>query len=210
MKRSIILSAMLTLILLPAFSETITFSADSMTGTAGSSNSRTTLSGSAVVTTESMEIKADTIELYGEDFRYITATGSVSGKNKDSGLDFTCGKMGFDRETKIATLENGVHLVDEKNEVTADAELIEYNQSTETAIMQISVTLRQKDNTCTAAYAIYRKSDQLLDMSGNPKVIQGKDTFRAQDITLNLETQEITLDGRVRGSVTTTNEKKSN
>ena len=190
------------------YSETITFSADRMSGTAGNSSSRTTLSGNAVVVTDSMEIKADTIELYGEDFRYITAFGSVVGINKESELDFTCGKMGYDRETKIATLENGVHLKDTKNEVTADAELIEYNQNTETAIMQISVTLKQKDNTCTAAYAIYRKTEQLLDMSGNPKVIQGSDTFRAQDITLNLETQEITLDGRVKGSITTT--KKSN
>ena len=39
-------------------------------------------------------------------------------------------------------------------------------------------------------------------MSGNPKIVQGKDTFRAQEITLNLESQEITLDGRVRGTVT--------
>ena len=68
--------------------------------------------------------------------------------------------------------------------------------------MQIAITLKQKDNTCTSAYAIYRKKAQMLEMSGNPKIVQGKDTFRAQEITLNLESQEITLDGRVRGTVT--------
>ena len=41
-------------------------------------------------------------------------------------------------------------------------------------------------------------------MSGNPKIIQGQDSFRAQEITLNLESQEITLDGRVRGTVSDT------
>ena len=38
-------------------------------------------------------------------------------------------------------------------------------------------------------------------MSGNARITQGEDTFRAQQITLNLDTQEISLDGRVKGSV---------
>ena len=35
----------------------------------------------------------------------------------------------------------------------------------------------------------------------NARITQGEDTFRAQQIALNLDTQEITLDGRVKGSV---------
>lgn len=181
--------------------EKITFKADSMSGTAGDKSDYTKLEGNASVKTESMEIAADLIELKGKDFRYITAVGTVKGTNTESKLDFTCEKMTYDRETKIVTLEDAVHLVDTENEVSADAQLIEYNQNTQIAVMQISVTLKQKDNTCTAAYAIYRKDAQMLDMSGNPKVVQGEDTFRAQTITLNLDTQEITLDGRVSGSV---------
>ena len=184
------------------FSETIQFSADYMTGTAGSKTDSTLLNGSAYVKTDTMEIKADSIELSGDDFRYITAEGNVKGVNSESQLDFTCGRMKYDRQTKIAQLEDSVHLIDNANDVSADAQLIEYNQNNETAIMQIGITLKQKDNTCTSAYAIYRKKAQMLEMSGNPKIVQGQDTFRAQEITLNLENQEITLDGRVRGTVT--------
>lgn len=184
--------------------ETITFRADSLTGTAGSKSDMTRLQGHAFVKTETMEISADVIELFGDNFRYITAEGAVTGKNTESHMDFTCGKMQYDRQTKIANLESSVHLVDVQNEVTADAQVIEYNQTTEIAIMQINVTLRQKDNTCTAAYAVYRKNDKMLEMSGNPKIVQGEDTFRAQEITLDLDTQEITLDGRVSGTVTDT------
>ena len=50
--------------------------------------------------------------------------------------------------------------------------------------------------------AIYKKTEKLLDLSGNPKIIRDNDTFSAQEITLNMETEEITLDGKVRGSVT--------
>lgn len=189
--------------LVPAmiFCEEITFTADFMSGTAGSKTDTTTLEGNATVQTSSMNISADAIELSGEDFRFITATGTVSGSITESQMDFTCGKLKYDRQTKVAQLEEAVHLVDVANEVTADAQIIEYNQNSETAVMQIEITLTQKDNVCTSAFAIYKKNEQKLEMSGNPKIQQGTDSFRAQEITLNLETQEITLDGRVKGTV---------
>ncbi len=187
-----------------ATAEDIHFSADSMKGTAGSKTDSTVLSGDASVSTSTMEIKADSIELSGEDFRYITAEGNVEGSLTESQMDFTCGKIFYDRKTEIARLEDSVHLVDKANDVTADAQYIEYNQKKEFAIMQIEITLKQKNNTCTSAFAIYKKSEQILEMSGNPKIVQGEDSFRAQEITLNLESQEITLDGRVRGTVTDT------
>lgn len=191
------------------FSETITFYADSMSGKTGDDSDYTKMEGNAKVVTDSMEIEADLIELKGEDFRYIVATGNIKGKNTKSKLDFTCDKLTYDKETKNVTLENTVHLLDIENEVTADAQYIEYNQDTEIAIMQISVYLTQKKNICTSAYAVYKKKEQILEMSGNPKVVQDEDTFRAQTITLNLDTQEITMDGRVKGSVTTKDNSKS-
>jgi lipopolysaccharide export system protein LptA len=45
-------------------------------------------------------------------------------------------------------------------------------------------------------------------MKGNSKIVQNDDTFRAQNITLNLDTQEIFLEERVKGSVSAS-EKKS-
>ncbi len=192
-----------------AFAEKIIFSADSMTGRSGSKSDDTKLIGDAFVKTETMEIKAEEITLSGENFRYILAEGRVEGVNSESELTFSCGKMRYDRSTKIAFLEDSVHLIDSKNDVTADAQIIEYNQDTEIALMQIGVKILQKDNTCTAAHAIYKKNEQTLDMSGNPKIVQGEDTFRAQEISLNLETNEITLDGRVSGIVTDTKQESS-
>ena len=201
MKKSLC-SFILSCLIFPLFCETITFKADSLTGTAGSTSDTTRMKGNAFVKTSSMEISAESIELSGDDYRFILADGNVTGKNLESKMEFTCGKMHYDRQTKIAYLEDAVHLVDTANEVTADAQIIDYNQNTEIAVMQIGITLKQKDNTCTAAYAVYRKNDKILEMSGNPKIIQGVDTFRAQEITLNLDSQEITLDGRVSGTVT--------
>ena len=85
------------------FSETITFSSDNMKGTAADKSNYTLLEGNAKVTTESMNISADKIELTGDDFRYIKASGNISGSIIESGMDFTCGTLSYDREIKIAT-----------------------------------------------------------------------------------------------------------
>lgn len=181
--------------------EKITFSANNMTGTAGNTSDTTTLRGNAYVLTSSIEIAADAITMSGKNFRYIEADGNITGKNFEAKLEFTCGKLLYDRVTKIATLRDNVHLDDTENNVTADAQIIEYNQNTDVAIIQIDITLKQKDNVCKSAYAVYRKKTQMLELSGNSQITQGEDMFRAQEITLNLDTQEITLDGRVKGSV---------
>ena len=192
----------LLMVSVPLVSEEIKFQADSMTGVSGSKTDETKLSGHAFVKTASMEIKADVIALNGDNFRYIIAEGNVEGKNTETKMDFTCGKLRYDRQTKIARLEDTVHMLDIENDVTIDSQVIEYNQNKEIATMQIGVTIKQKNNTCTAAFAIYRKTAQMLEMNGNPKIVQGEDTFRAQEIILNLNSQEITLSGRVSGTVT--------
>ena len=69
--------------------------------------------------------------------------------------------------------------------------------------MQIDVELKQKENVCTGAYSVYRKKEQTLDLSGNASVKQKDDMFRAQSISFNMETEEIVLDGNIRGTVKT-------
>ena len=209
MKRFITFISTLFLFSSILFAETITFRADRMTGSTKKSGDVTTLTGNAVIKTEDMELTADSIELSGKDFRNIKASGNISGKIISSQMDFTCEDMTYDRQTKMARLKNGVHLIDRQNDVEADADLIDYNQNTEVAVLQIGVSITQKENHCTAAYALYKKNEQTLTLTGNPQVKQNDNTFRAQEIILNLDTQEITLDGRVRGSVTTDEKEKN-
>ena len=200
-----LLAAVIILSLYTAlFAEKITFSAGSMSGQAGDSSATTTLTGGAFVQTSSIEISADSIELSGDDYRFIKATGSITGKNLETKMEFTCDSMSYDRETKVAQLQGNVKLVDTENDVKADAQLIEYNQNTNIAVLQIGITLTQKKNVCTGAYAVYQKNEQMLEISGNAQVKQEDDVFRAQQITLNLDTQNITLSGNVKGSVTET------
>lgn len=189
--------------------EEIIFSGDSMQGSISNSKdsmkqNSTILSGNALVKTSTMEIRADSIELTGNDFDIIKATGNIKGTNSESEIEFTAQTLEYNRETKIVVLSGGVELKDVKNDVTAKAQIIEYDQNTDVAIMQIEVELKQKQNVCTGAYSVYRKQDQTLELSGNASVKQSDDTFRAQYISFNMETEEIVMDGNIRGTVTTT------
>ena len=207
MKRISII-ALVLLCSLPAAAEKIRFSADSMSGQAGNSNTTTSMTGNATVSTSSIEIKADGLELSGEDYRNINANGNVSGKNLETNMEFNCDELSYDRITKKIILKGNVKLVDTENDVTCGAQIIEYDQDKDIAIMQIQINLTQKDNVCSGAYAIYYKEQQLLEISGNAQVKQKDDTFRAQFITLDLDTQDITLGGNVKGTVTDTKETK--
>ena len=190
-----------------AFAEKIKFSADSMSGQAGNANTTTTMSGNATVSTESIEIKADMLQLSGEDYKNISAQGNVSGKNLETNMEFNCDSLSYDRITKQIVLKGNVKLVDVENNVNCGAQIIEYDQDKDIAIMQIQISLTQKDNVCSGSYAVYYKEEQLLEISGNAQVKQKQDTFRAQFITLDLETQDITLGGNVKGTVTDSKEK---
>lgn len=191
-----------------ASQEIIEFSAKKMSGSMKQNQDYTTLSGGATIKTASMEIQADTIELYGTDFRFIKAEGSVRGVQQEEGLEFTCTTMEYDREEKIALFSGNVVLQDKENEVVAKAQRIEYRELSAIAIMQVAVELTKDESLCTCAFALYRKDEKLLEMTGNPQVVQGNDSFRAQEIVFNLDTEEITLEGGVKGKVTETGEKK--
>ena len=204
--KKFIVSLLILLFSANLFAEKIIFSANNMSGKTGDESSSTELNGNAYILTDTMEIKADSIQLYGDDYRFIKASGNVSGKNLETKMEFNANILEFDRTTKIAVLSGNVSLIDTENSVTAKAQRIEYDQNKEIAILQIEINLTQKENECTGAYAIYYKKDQILEISGNAQVKQKKDTFRAQNIHFDMETEEITLGGNVKGSVTDTKE----
>lgn len=189
---------------------TITFSANSMRGSTKENSEFTELKGNASIRTKTMELKADSVQLSGNEYRLIKAEGSVEGTYTDGGFTFKCNSLRHDRETEVTVLEGAVFMNDTENNVEAKAEYIEYNKKNETALIQINTEIKQKDAKCTAAFAVYRKKIRILELSGSPKIIEGANEFRAQEIIFNLDTREITLDGKVSGSVTDKKEQTDN
>ncbi len=189
--------------------KTISFSAARMSGTAGKTAGTTVLEGTAVVDIGALRITGNRIELSGKDFRYVTAIGSVTGTDSEKGYAFSADSLTYDRDREVALFRGNTKLVDSKNEVEASAGMISYNQKTEIAFLQIDVKLKRKDIDCTAVFATYRRTLNLLDLSGSPLVLRDGDEFRADRIAVNLETEYISLDGTVSGMLKDTKKEKS-
>jgi len=178
----------------------ISFSADFMSGNAGKKNETTSLQGNAVVTVGTLRITGDRIELSGKDFRYVKATGTVTGADTDKGFSFSADSLSYDRDREIASFQGAAKLTDTKHGVDASANMISYNQKTEVARLQIGVKLKRNDIECTSGFALYRRTLSSLELSGSPVVIRDGDEFRAERISVNLETENIVLDGAFRAA----------
>jgi len=180
----------------------ITFSADKLQGSGGKGQTSTSLTGNAKVTVDSLNIYGERIELYGKDYRYIKASGSVTGEDAEKGFTFSAASLSYDRETEVAEFMGQAKVEDTKNKVETAAERIEYNQKNEIILLQMAVKLKSKDIACDSLFAIYNRNTSMLELTGKPTVKKGKDEFKAARISVNLDTEDIKLEGKVSGSVT--------
>ncbi|UTY26876.1 LptA/OstA family protein [Treponema denticola] len=191
----------LFLIDINAQTSTISFKADKVTASVSENKKSTNLIGNAEVKVDSLTISADRIEIYGKDYRYVNATGSVKGEDEEKGYSFKADLINFDRKTDTVTMFGKLELRDTKNDVSINAENIEYKKKQEIIIMRFNVKIINKDINCTSMFALYNRKESKVELTGSPVVKKGKDEFRAGKISVNLDTEDITLDGRVRGSV---------
>lgn len=180
----------------------ISFSADKMHGSGSKGNSSTALTGNAQVSVDSLTIHGERIELYGKDYRYIKAIGTVTGEDPEKGFTFSAASLLYDRETEVAEFMGAAKVEDTKNKVETAAERIEYNQKNEIILLQMAVHLKSKEIVCDSLFAVYNRTSSMLDLTGRPVVKKGKDEFKAARISVDLNTEDIRLEGKVSGSVT--------
>ena len=184
-----------------AQTSTISFKADKVTASVAENKKSTNLIGNAEVKVNSLTISADRIEISGKDYRYVNATGSVKGEDDEKGYSFKADLINFDRKTDTVTMFGKLELKDTKNDVSISSENIEYKKKQEIIIMRFNVKIINKDINCNSMFAFYNRKESKVELTGSPIVKKGKDEFRAGKISVNLDTEDITLDGRVRGSV---------
>ncbi len=204
-KKAFFAAAICSLLFLPQArnlsAEDITFSAASMSGTSGKKNASAILQGGANVLIGSLSINSDSMELSGDDYRFVSATGGVTGEDTERGFSFSAASMSHDREKEISEFRGSVQFSDTENDVEISAGMLSYDRNTETIFMQIGVILTKNDMRCTSAFAVYRRNDSYLELSGAPLVINEGNEFKANRIFVNLDTEKITMDGAVSGTM---------
>jgi len=184
-----------------AASDVFTFRADRMSGSRALGREVTILIGNAEVRSDNLILRADRIEIHGEDNQFIECIGNVWGHEEEKNILFFTDRLRYDRKLKIARLEGNSTLEDRENEVVARSRFIEYDDENEIAIFQISVRLFKDDMVCRAEHAVYRRREKLLDLSGFPVVFKNNDEFRADRIRVDLDTDDVIMEGSVSGTI---------
>jgi len=184
-----------------ASADVFTFKADRMSGTKAIGKETTILIGNAEVRSNNLLLKADRIEIQGENNQFIDCSGGVWGMEEEKNILFFTDRLRYDRKLKIARLEGNSTLEDRKNDIVVKGNFIEYDDQAEITVMQISVRLFKDDMVCRSEYAVYRRNEKLLDLSGFPVVYKKDDEFRADRIRVDLDTDDVTMEGAVSGTI---------
>ena len=197
------------MIFLPApagAAESFSFSSDSLTTVTAEGRERTLLKGDARVVSESTEIRAERIEIFGEDSRYIICTDDVRVVDSEQGIRLESQKLFYDRELDIIRIDGYASMVDKKNELLVEGGFLENLGEEDITIIQIGVRIMKPDMVSRSEFARFDREKEILELSGNPHVIWKGDEYRASRIVMNLDTEEITLEGSVQGTVRETDE----
>jgi len=184
-----------------AWGDVFTFKADRVAGGRATGREITVLTGNAEVRSDNLLLRADRIEIHGSNNRFIDCSGNVYGHEEEKNILFITERMRYDRTLKIARLEGNSTMEDRKNEIVARARFIEYDDEQEIAIMQISVRLFKDNLVCRSEHAIYRRIEKTLALSGFPLVYKKDDEYRAEKIRVDLDTDDVVMEGDVRGSL---------
>jgi lipopolysaccharide export system protein LptA len=183
------------------YADTFTFRADRMSGSRASGKEITILMGNAEVRSDNILLRAARIEIQGDNNEFIECSGGVWGREEEKDIVFQTERLHYDRQLKIARLEGNSTLEDRQNSIVAKGRFIEYDDQNEVAVFQIGVRLFKDKMVCRAEYAVYRRIEKLLDLSGFPVVFKEEDEFRADRIRVDLDTDDVTMEGAVSGTI---------
>ena len=181
--------------------DAFSFSGDRTEVVLAEGRERTLLEGNARVVSDAITLDADEIELSGTDFRYAETRGNVRVTDAERDLVITAESLRFDRETENSRAQGSVMVEDVGNELLLKGGYLETREGGDLIFVQIAVRVLQDDLTARAQFLRYRRDEDILELSGFPVVFWHGDEYRASRIVLNLETEEIELQGRVEGSV---------
>ncbi len=193
--------AIATVSLVSAHADTFSFSGDRTEVTLAEGRERTVLEGNARVVSNAITLEAGEIVLSGTDFRYAELRTGVRITDAERELVIIAEEVSFDRTTENSQARGTVSVEDNGNDLLLKGGYLETQEGGDLLFVQSSVRVLRDDLTARAQFLRYRREDEVLELSGFPVVYWKGDEYRAGRIILNLETEEIELQGRVRGEI---------
>ncbi|MDD2232929.1 MAG: LptA/OstA family protein [Sphaerochaetaceae bacterium] len=163
------------------------------------------MAGGAIVQTEDLSLSSDEIRIWGKDYRYVRCTGTVKAIKSDDGITIITPSLFYDRTAQSLLVDSWIEIEDTVHEVALSGAHLDY--SLETGVMKLQIQARIIKDTedgllsCSADSIEYDSKNQTLVLSGRSDVTWGEDRYQASRITINLETNELKMEGKISGTV---------
>ena len=187
-----------------AAAEEVSFrAADRMETVLAGGRERTVLTGGVEIVVDGDTIvRADEVEVLGDDFEIILASGAVRVIDEEANVEIASERLFFDRERSVLRIQGSTLLIDRDNEVVVKGGFMEYDQESGEATVQIGVRILKPDLVARSEFARYRRQENTVDLSGMPVVTQNGDEYRAMRIFVDLNRDSVRMEGQIQGTIT--------
>lgn len=164
-----------------------------------------TLENPAFVEVDNLTISATKITLLGKNYDKIQCEGKVKIVDEEKGLTILCQSLFFDRTANTISIVGGVEIDDTTNNLHSTALQLEYDINKGTMDMSVEVKLLHIADdsvmSCTCDTLRYDREGNSLVLLGNSTVDWKKDKYRAEAISVDMENNEISLEGSIEGTI---------
>lgn len=180
----------------------ITFSARSVQGVLAKGKENTILTGSVKITTGSLVITADRVELSGENYINVICSGNVVASDSEKGFSLVAEKLSYQRDTEIGVAQGKVAVNDTKNNTIINAEWVRFDQKQSIFEAAVSVLVLKEDMSIRAEYAHYNRDTEEIRLHGGAVAITETGELKGDTITASSDWSNLQISGEVSGNIT--------
>lgn len=195
----------ISLFSLSLFGANLSFSGGKSSLTLREGKEEVVLSDGAIVTLDDMVLRSNRIILSGSDWNTIRCEGQTSIEDTGRGLDIRASNIIYDRSDETLTIDSWFEVNDTKEEITAMGGAMYFDMDNEILELIKQVTLRKITDKgimeCNAESIIYDRKENKLSLISSAVVKWNGDEYKAEAITVDLETDNIKLEGRIKGTI---------
>ena len=203
MKKMLLSLCLCSFLLLPLPAEDqIIFSGNTSSMVLRNGREHVVLSDGAEISVGSLSISADAITLSGEDWTRVECTGGALMEDSERGISIRTKTVFYDRSEERILISSWFEIDDTVNAVSASGGYLEYRLDDEELRLDKSVTLLKDTDSgmmrCQAESVIFSRSGNSLELRGDASVYWDGNTYGAEVIHVDLNTDSISLEGRIR------------
>ena len=187
------------------FASSISFSGGRSSLSLKEGKEEVVLSDGAKVSVDQIRIESNKITLSGNGWMEVVCEGKTKIEDLENKIEIRTSGLWFDRTEERMIISSWFEIDDRKNEISATGNSLLFNMKTGMLTLEKDVTLLKITESgimkCKAESVILDRDNQKISLRGNASVIWNGEEYNAEAIFVDLETEEISLEGRIKGSI---------